>query len=246
MLSCAILCGGLATRLRPVTEKIPKSLVPVTGEPFIAHQLRLLRSKGIDEAVLCAGFLGEMIEEFVEDGGRFGLHVSYSFDGARLLGTAGAIRKALPLLGGAFFVLYGDSYLTCNYAAIAEAFERSSKRGLMTIYRNEDSYDPSNVEANNGTVIRYDKRNRTAEMHYIDYGLGVFSRPVFEDSRASEFQDLAEVYQELLHSGELASYEVHERFYEIGSPGGIRDLEAFLARAEDKTGGAGLDVVTGR
>lgn len=229
MLPCAILCGGLATRLRPVTETIPKSLIPINGEPFITHQLHLLKSKGVTDVVLCVGYLGEMIREFVGNGTKFGINVSYSFDGVPLLGTAGAIRKALPLLEAAFFVLYGDSYLTCDYRDIAEAFHVSKARGLMTIYRNEGRFDTSNVEANDSFIVRYDKRNRTPGMHYIDYGLGVFADSVFSELPADEIHDLAEVYQNLCAHGDLASYEVKERFYEIGSAQGIRDLEAFLA-----------------
>ncbi len=229
MLPCAILCGGLATRLRPVTETIPKSLIAINGEPFIGHQLRLLRSRGLKRVVLCVGYLGEMIEQYVGDGSSFGLTISYSFDGKRLLGTAGAIRKALPLLGASFFVLYGDSFLACDYASVAAAFQRSSKRGLMTIYRNEGRYDSSNVEAAEGLIIDYDKKKRTSRMHYIDYGLGVFDRSVFEEMPPDAFRDLADVYQDLLAAKELASYEPRERFYEIGSVQGLRDLEQHLA-----------------
>jgi len=229
MLPCAILCGGLATRLRPVTETIPKSLIPINGEPFITHQLRLLKSKGVTDAVLCVGYLGEMIRDFVGTGTKFNMNVSYSFDGETLLGTAGAIRKALPLLDAAFFVLYGDSYLTCDYTQIAEAFTMGKARGLMTIYRNEGRFDTSNVEANDSFILRYDKRNRTPGMHYIDYGLGVFAQSVFSELPANEIRDLAEVYQKLCSEGDLAGYEVEERFYEIGSAQGIGDLEEYLA-----------------
>lgn len=236
MLSCAILCGGLATRLRPVTEKIPKSLVPINGEPFIAHQLRLLRSKGITHVVLCCGHLGEMIREFVGDGSEFGLDVSYSFDGARLLGTGGAIRKALPCLDKSFFVLYGDSYLRCDYQGVAESFKAANRLALMTVYRNQGRFDTSNVEADHGLIVRYDKRNTTAAMQHIDYGLGVFSSAVFQACPADEVRDLAEVYQDLVGVGELAAYEVEERFYEIGSVAGVRDLEHYLATRSSEPG----------
>ncbi len=229
MLPCAILCGGLARRLRPITETIPKSLIPINGVPFIAHQLRLLHSQGVSRAVACVGYLGELIQEFVGDGAGFGLNVLYSTDGARLLGTAGAIRKALPLLGSAFLVIYGDSYLTCDYKRVTDEFHKSGKRGLMTIYRNEGLFDLSNVEAADGLIVRYDKHNRAPGMRHIDYGLGVFKRSVFEELPADENRDLEEVYQRLLATGDLAAYEAAERFYEIGSEQGIRDLEHYLA-----------------
>lgn len=230
MLPCAILCGGLATRLRPITEKIPKSLIPIAGRPFIWHQLQLLRSRGINRVVLCVGYLGEFIQEFVGDGAAFEISVSYSFDGPSLLGTAGAIRGALPLLDRSFFVLYGDSYLPCDYQDVGRAFLSCGKQGLMTIYRNEGSYDSSNVEAADGVIVRYDKRARTPAMRYIDYGLGTFDRSVFEVLPVNEVQDLAGIYQGLLKASELASYEVQERFYEVGSLQGIRDLEERILR----------------
>ncbi|HZS55126.1 MAG TPA: nucleotidyltransferase family protein [Bryobacteraceae bacterium] len=234
MLPCAILCGGLATRLRPITEKIPKSLIPINGEPFIAHQLRLLRSNDVEKIVLCVGHLGEMIQKFVGPGTDYGLRVSYSFDGAQLLGTAGAIRKALPLLGEPFFVLYGDSYLTCNYGEVAEAFSSSNSDALMTIYRNEDRFDTSNVEADRGLILRYDKRNRVSRMHHIDYGLSAFKQSIFRELPENEVSDLSELCQKLAASGQLAGYEVKERFYEIGSEKGIQDLERYLTESDTR------------
>jgi NDP-sugar pyrophosphorylase family protein len=192
------------------------------------HQLRLLQRKGVREVVLCVGHLGEMIQDLAGEGREFGIQIRYSFDGALLLGTAGAIHKALPQLHDQFFVLYGDSYLDCDYMDIADAFAASRKQGLMTIYRNEGKFDTSNIEAENGFILRYDKKIRSPQMHYIDYGLGVFQRSVFEALPADKIYDLADVYQSLLAAKELAAYEVKERFYEIGSTVGIADLEQHL------------------
>jgi NDP-sugar pyrophosphorylase family protein len=231
MLPIAILCGGLATRLRPVTASIPKSLIPVNGEPFLAHQLRLLDAAGLEKVVLCVGFLGEKIRDFAGD--RFGgLEISYSFDGPKLLGTAGAIARAFPFLDPSFFVLYGDSYLPCDYQKVAVEFERSGKSGLMTVYRNEGKYDSSNVEFAGGRILRYDKKSKTPEMRYIDYGLGVFDKSAFANLPEDEPSDLAGVYGRLLEKNDLAASEVKERFYEIGSLEGIRDLEQYLSGLE--------------
>lgn len=224
----AILAGGLATRLRPLTEKIPKALIEINGEPFIAHQLRLLAEAGITDVVMCTGYLGHMIEECVGDGGRFGLRVRYSPDGPRLLGTAGCIKQAAGLLGETFFVLYGDSYLPCNYRAIGQAFVCSGKRAMMTVFRNEGLFDASNIEFADGRIVAYDKRNRTDRMRHIDYGLGVLQREALDIVPAGEPYDLAAVYQAMLARGELAAYEVPERFYEIGSTAGIEDLQRYL------------------
>jgi NDP-sugar pyrophosphorylase family protein len=224
----AILAGGLATRLRPITGKIPKSLLPVAGKPFLAHQLELLQSRGIRRAVLCIGHLGEMIQREFGNGSAFGVQLDYSFDGPKLLGTGGAIKRALPLLSDEFFVLYGDSYLPVEYQPIAEFFRRSGKLGCMTVYRNEGRYDMSNVVFHDGEIAVYDKKNRPPEMRHIDYGLSLFKASVFESYSAGQPFDLAEVMGKLVREKQLAGYEVRERFYEIGSPAGLAELEILL------------------
>lgn len=224
----AILAGGLATRLQPLTETVPKALVDVNGEPFIAHQLRQLRHNGVARVVLCAGYLGEMIRDSVGDGARFGLRVDFSFDGPRLLGTGGAIRKALPLLADSFFVLYGDTYLDCDYRAVEAEFARSGTLALMTVFRNEDRWDTSNVELVAGRIVAYNKRQRTPRMRHLDYGLGVFARAAFAQLPGDEPCDLATVYQDLLTRGELAAYEASERFYEIGTVAGLEETRRHL------------------
>jgi len=224
----AILAGGLATRLRPITEKIPKSLVPVAGKPFLAHQLELLRSRGIRRAVLCIGYLGEMIQRDFGDGKNFGVQLDYSFDGPKLLGTGGAIKRALPKLGEEFFALYGDSYLPLDFAPVAEFFHRSGKSGLMTVYRNEGRYDTSNVVFRNGEVVVYDKKAKLPGMRHIDYGLSMFKSSVFDAYAANQVFDLAEVMGKLVREKQLAGYEVPERFYEMGSPAGLAELEELL------------------
>ena len=223
----AILAGGLATRLRPITEKIPKSLVPVAGRPFLAHQLEMLHARGLRRAVLCIGHLGEMIQRDFGDE-AYGVKLEYSFDGPKLLGTGGAIKRALPRLGREFFVLYGDSYLPIAYRPVAEAFHRSGKLGLMTVYRNEGKYDTSNVVFRDGEIAVYDKKLRLPEMRHIDYGLSLFQTRVFDDYAADQSFDLAEVMGRLVREKQLAGYEVLERFYEMGSPAGLAELETLL------------------
>jgi MurNAc alpha-1-phosphate uridylyltransferase len=230
MLPVAILAGGLATRLHPVTQTIPKALVSINGEPFLAHQLRLLARSGVTRVVLCIGFLGEQVKEYAGDGQRFNLEITYSSDAPRLMGTAGAIRQALPLLGPEFLVLYGDSYLPCDYAAVERAFHQAGKPALMTVFRNDGRWDTSNVELDGDRMVAYDKSVLSARMRHIDYGLGIFRADAFArvpDSPA----DLASLYQELVKSNDLAAFEVPDRFYEIGSFQGVHDLELMLRTA---------------
>lgn len=225
-----ILAGGLATRLRPITENIPKALVEIGGKPFIYHQLRLLHSHGIRRVVISAWYRGDMIRDYVGDGRQFDMDVDYVFDGDSPLGTGGAIRKALPFLTSSFFVLYGDSYLLCDYAAIQAHFESGSLPALMTVFRNLGKWDASNVEMAEGRIAQYDKKNKSPRMEHIDYGLGLFVSSVFDGLQDGQPADLAEIYQKLVVEKKLLAYDVPQRFYEIGSFEGMRELDDLLAR----------------
>src|SRR4051812_45822232 len=168
-LPVAILAGGLATRLRPITEKVPKVLVEVAGEPFFSHQIRLLKAAGLTHLVLCLGYLGEKVVELYGNGERWGVKIDYCFDGPKLLGTGGALIQALPKLGDAFYVLYGDSYLPIDYRAVGDFFLKSGKLGLMTVYENQELYDASNVWFEHGEIKVYDRKAKLPQMHHIDY-----------------------------------------------------------------------------
>ena len=230
MLPLALLAGGLATRLGELTKTVPKAMLEVAGEPFIAHQLRLMRREGVPRVVICAGYLAEQIENYVGDGTRFDLTVSYSIDVPKLLGTGGALRAALPKLGHAFLVMYGDSWLDTSYASVAEAFRTSGQPALMTVFRNEDQWDTSNVWFEDGRIRLYDKRERLPQMQHIDWGLGIIRAEALASRPANEPFDLADVYSDLSRAGELAGYEITTRFYEIGSAAGLRETDALLRR----------------
>lgn len=226
----ALLAGGLATRMRPLTGTVPKSMLDVAGEPFIAHQLRLFRREGIARVVICAGYLWQQLADYVGDGTRFGIEVVYSIDEAPLLGTGGALRKALPQLGEAFMICYGDSYLDIAYAPVVERFRSSGRAALMTVYRNENSWDSSNVEFDGVEIRRYSKSDRTQAMAYIDWGLGILTRDALLSWPDAQAFDLAQVYTALADQGELAAFEVSRRFYEIGSFAGLAETDALLRR----------------
>ncbi|MFA5959874.1 MAG: nucleotidyltransferase family protein [Tatlockia sp.] len=224
-LPLAILSGGLATRLRPLTDKTPKSLIKVGGDYFIHHQLRHLRAEGITKVVLCVGYLGEQIQALVGDGTAFDLEIHYSFDGESPLGTGGAIKKAAPLLGSAFFVLYGDSYLPIAFQQVAAHFHQSPQKALMTVFKNNNQGDKSNVEFRDGRIIEYNKHAPKASMHYIDYGLSILSQSALEGLPENTPFDLASLFSDLSWRGELAGFEVFERFYEIGSFAGLNEAQ---------------------
>src|SRR5262245_36886807 len=231
MLPIAILAGGVASRMRPRTDRIPKALLEVAGRPFIAHQLALLHAQHVTDVVLCVGHFASQIEEYVGDGAAWDVRVRYSEDGPVLLGTGGALRRALPLLGDTFFVMYGDSYLPCDFSAVAGAFTASGQSALMTVYRNDNELGASNVLFADGRIVRYDKMLATPEMRHIDYGLGILTAGPLEPYAAETRFDLARVYQDLVAAGQLAGLEMPDRFFEIGSPEGLRDTEALLAQS---------------
>jgi NDP-sugar pyrophosphorylase family protein len=221
-----ILAGGLGTRLGERVRDTPKPLLEVAGEPFLIHQLRLLAAHGVSEVVLCVGYRGEQIESRIGTE-RFGIRVLYSFDAPELDGTLGAIRRALALLGERFLILYGDTYLRIDYAAVARSWRESGLPAVMTVLRNEDRWDSSNVLYGDGMVLRYDKRAPTPEMHWIDYGLGGLTAGALEQVPDTE-GDLAVLYQRLAQRGELLGFEASERFYEIGTTAALAETDAFL------------------
>lgn len=238
-MQCVVLAGGLGTRMLPLTETVPKVLLPVLGEPFLDHQLRWLSAHGITEVVLSVGHLGEMVETHLATRTPNGLSVRVVHEGPTLLGTAGALRLACErgLLAEEFLLTYGDSYLPVDFAAIGHTFLGSGRPALMTVFRNDERWDKSNVvfDPERGLVALYDKQRTlrpAAEFSYIDYGLSAFRREtVAREIPAATKYDLAEVFQVLSQRGELAGVEVFQRFYEIGSPEGLSDLEAHLSSA---------------
>jgi NDP-sugar pyrophosphorylase family protein len=225
-LPVCILAGGLGTRLGEAVRDTPKPLLEVAGEPFLDHQLRALAACGAQRVVLCVGYLGERIEEVIGHE-RFGIAVDYVYDGPELVGTAGAVRGALRLLGEAFLVLYGDTFLQVDYADVERAFLTAGAAGLMVVLRNEGRWDTSNVVVDGGRVALYDKQHPTPGMHWIDYGLSALRADAFELIGPDE-PDLSVLQHRLAAAGDLVAYEVHDRFYEIGTPEALAETEAFL------------------
>ncbi|HEY7828963.1 MAG TPA: NTP transferase domain-containing protein [Solirubrobacteraceae bacterium] len=223
-----ILAGGLGTRLGERVRDTPKPLLEVAGEPFIWHQLRLLAAHGAQEVVLCVGYLGELIERNVGVE-RFGLRISYSYDGPELAGTLGAIQRAQRLLGERFLVLYGDTYLRMDYAAAASDWRASGLPAMMSVLRNEGRWGASNACYARGRVLAYDKRSPRPGMSWIDYGLVGLRRSALSLAPAGA-EDLAELLHRLAREELLYGFEASERFFEIGTPAALAETDAFLRR----------------
>ena len=233
-LQCLILAGGLGTRMRHRTGLHPKALMEIRGRPFLDWQLTLLREQGLKRVVVSAGFGGDEIAAYVGDGSRWKLSIQVVCEPMPLLGTAGALRFCIDQgkMDEAFFVLYGDSYLTVSFAEVHLAFNRSGAPALMTVFENEGRFDTSNVWYADHRIRLYTKTPSTeekAKLHAIDYGLlAVRSNWIQTQVASGEKKDLSQILEPLSRRGELAGYLVEDRFYEVGSEPGLADFEKFL------------------
>lgn len=227
-----ILAGGLATRMMPLTSKLPKSMLQIKGRPFLEYQLELLKEYEIKDVLLCVGYKGELIKDHFGDGRKFGVNLAYSFDGDKLLGTAGALKKAYKLLGENFFLMYGDSYLPYDYQKIEESFKRSNKLSLMVAYKNQNRFDKSNILISEGLIKLYDKTLQGENLEYIDAGLSILKKEVLNLVPDDEPYDLEELYRTLISEEEMSAYEVKQRFYQIGSFEGLEEFKNLVEKGE--------------
>jgi len=229
----AILAGGLAKRLKKNTFNKPKALIDIAGKPFISRQLSYLSNQNIKDIVICTAHLGNQIKDYVGDGSKYNLKVSYSDDGDKLLGTGGSLKKASRILGENFFILYGDSFLPINFSLVEKAYFRQKKPALMTVFKNNDHGDKSNVYFKNKCVL-YNKKNPQKNMNYIDYGLNVVKGSIFYNFPTNKMFDLSDVFEDLSNKSLLAGLEIYDRFYEIGSINGLNDTIDFFKKLDNK------------
>jgi N-acetyl-alpha-D-muramate 1-phosphate uridylyltransferase len=228
VLPVAILCGGKGTRVAALSGGLPKALIPVAGEPFLAHQLRWLRSAGVTDVVLLTGYRGDAIRAYAAQGAAFDLHIRYSEDGDVPRGTAGAVKRALPMLGTTFLTMYGDALLSADLGAVSAALQPPFE-GVMTVYRNEDRGLRSNVTVDGDRVSAYEKQAAPGTMTHIDYGINAFRATAFADVADNVPVDLSDVHRAMIARRTLRAFPVAERWYEIGSPEGLAETERFIA-----------------
>lgn len=233
-MQAVVLAGGLGTRLKPITDEVPKVMIPVNGKPFLEHRLNLLKRHGISDIVLCIGYLGENIKDYFGDGRKFGLKIKYSEEGDKLLGTAGAVKNAQDLLEDIFFVTYGDAYLILDYQAVMKYFKKFNKLGLMVVFKNFDKFDRSNVVVEGDLVKIYSKKKKFPNMVYIDFGVSILRKKALELVPDGKIVDLEELNQELIRKKELLAFETSHRFYEIGSPEGLGEFEKLVSSGQIK------------
>ncbi len=225
------LLGGLGTRLGKLTSDIPKAMIDIHGKPFFYYQLHLMRNQGFKDFLFCIGYKGELVKEYFGNGESFGVNIRYSSDGDKLLGTGGALRKALPLLDDNFIVIYGDAFLDVDFSELIYNYDRAKetgKKALMAVYENNNNYAPSNVALHDGKLLRYDKKNPTPEMKYIDFGVSIYSKPVIEEIPSGQWADLADLCHRLADEDLIAGYKVRRRFYEVGTPASLEEFIQFI------------------
>lgn len=233
-LQAVVLMGGLGSRLEGRAKDCPKSMIKILGKPFFQYQMELMIQAGFRRFLFCVGHHAEAVRDYFQDGSRWNVKIDYSYDGETLLGTGGAVRKALPLLEDDFLLVYGDSFMDVDYFEIAVRYRQAAaagKKALMTVMHNQNHFDASNVICEGGEIALYDKTANDPRMEYIDYGISVFSRDIFAELPPDRFLDLADIQRGLSVSGLLGCCEVERRFYEIGTP---KALEEFIHYAEKR------------
>ncbi len=228
-MQAVILAGGLGTRLRPATELVPKAMIPVNGRPFLEYQLELLRGAGVNEFVICVGHLGGAIRTHFGDGRKLGVRISYSDDGPRLLGPAGALKRAEPLLDDSFFVTYGDAYLRVEYATMMKRLLSTRALGMMSVYRNDNRHGISDLLVRRGWVLRYDKKGGRG-MRWINFGVTALRRGALAFIPQGREVGEEEFYGTLIARRELLAFPVRKRFYEIGNPASLAEFGRVVSR----------------
>src|SRR5487761_548032 len=231
-MQAVILAGGLGTRLRPLTEKVPKPMIQVNGKPFLEYEIELLKKNGVLDFVLCVGYRANVIQDHFGDGKKFGVRVSYSFEGEELLGPAGALKNAERHLEDNFIVTYGDGYLAMDYRKAWDVFVASRKLGMMVVYENHDRFGRSDLEVKSGYVTRYDKKNKSPDMVWINFGVSFLRKKALEFIPAASAFKEEEFYGKLIGRRELLAFETKERFYEIGTPASLNEFASFISSLE--------------
>ncbi|MFJ4185186.1 sugar phosphate nucleotidyltransferase [Kitasatospora sp. NPDC089509] len=224
-----VLAGGTGSRLGALTTGIPKVLIPVAGRPFLSLLLLQLQAHGVRRVHFCLGHLADQVLRHLELSAPPGLEWTASVE-PRQLGTAGALVHAVPYLDEEFVVLMGDSLMPVDPAALLDGHRRLGLGASLAVLRNDDWLVPSNVRVEGVWVTGYSKEARQG-MRHVDYGMAVLRRShlVRQADAADGMADLGPLLRSLIADGQLAAVEVDRRFYEIGSPWGLAELEGLLS-----------------
>ena len=229
-MQAVILAGGLATRLRPLTDKIPKSMIEIEGKPFLEYQLELLKKNSISDIILCIGYRGEQIKKYFGNGEKLGVEIRYSSDKNKLLGTGGALKGAENLLEDVFLVIYGDAYHFFDFQKMIKFFKKFDKLGLMTVFKNFNKYYQNNVEIEKNLIKTYSKKRKTKKMKYIEYGVSIFRKEALKFIPGNRFYDLSQLHKTLIKKRELLAYPAGKKILDIGSFEGLDEFKKYIKR----------------
>lgn len=227
-----IMAGGKGTRLRPVTNNLPKAMVPANDKPFLEHLLIMLKKRGVTDIVLCVSYLGEQIKSYFGDGTKFGLNIVYSYDGEELLGTGGALKKTESLLNNSFFFINGDVYYDLDYRKIAEEFEKNPTLGLMVVYHNRDKITQNNVIVQKGKLLRYDRDRIDPKLNEVDGSVYVFKKEILDMLPEGKSALEIETFQKLIDSNQFRVYMPENRYYTNGTPEKLKLFEKHLREGD--------------
>lgn len=225
------MAGGLATRLRPLTNDIPKSLILIQGKPFLQYQIELLTRYDIKDIVLCVAYMGKKIEDYFGDGNKFGVKITYSYEKNKLLGTGGALKLVEPYLNENFFLLWGDSYVRLNYKEMHDFHLKNTNDFDVTIaiFYNIRNYDKSNIIYERGRIKKYEKNSKD-EMKYIDAGIMVFNKKILKRIPSGKVFQIEDLFHKLAKEEKLKPFLIKKRYYEIGSLKGLNQFKKFVKR----------------
>jgi len=243
MTKIVIVAGGLATRMLPITEEIPKCLVDINGKPLIQHQLEFFKSKGYTEFIFCVAHLADKVKEYFGNGSEFGIKIQYVQETKELMGTAGSVKLAEPLIiEPEFIVYYGDNLTSMDMGRLRKF--HSLKRSLATIVLRPS---PPNYKASSIILLHPDNRIKLflekptpvdydkycEEKMYINSGIYLFGREIFGMiPKDTKFDFAKDLFPKLLNFREpFFGYPTTEFFREIGR---VEKYEAFLLEVKGK------------
>ena len=216
-----ILCGGLGTRLRPLTYDIPKPMIPFGDKPFLQILIDYFKAQGVEKFVFCTGHLHEQIEKHFGDGSQLGVEIVHSVE-LEPLGTGGALLNSRHLLDEQFFFAFGDSYLPLELRHLTRVQKESNALGVITVYMNNDKIASNNVRIMpDGRVQDYIKKNPPTSMNGLEAGLSLFNKNILNHAPGRIFSLEEAIFPKLINPGKLFGLLTNQRFYDIGTPDGL-------------------------
>jgi len=223
-----ILAGGRGSRLRPITDSLPKPMIPFYGKPFLEYLVELLRAQGFERILLLLGYLPELVRSHFGDGRRWEMKIDYSVSDIEDE-TGRRLTKAGSKIDPMFLLMYCDNYWPMPFEKMWKAFLEKDPVGMLTVYRNWDKYTRDNVRlAEDGKVLTYDKERTASGLSGVDIGFAIFRRQVLDLLPEENVSFERVVYPKLVEKGQLAAFRTGHRYYSVSAPERLSLTEQFL------------------